>query len=78
MSIYICTICNQQKDSDFNCAELGGKECCEECFSENENNNNATSPLELVMDYMQKRIDQIDETRRSFKAQYPDLLPAIE
>ncbi len=37
----------------------------------------ATSPLELVMDYMQKRMDQIDETRRSFKAQYPDLLPAI-
>jgi hypothetical protein len=37
----------------------------------------ATSPLELVMDYMQKRMDKIDETRRSFKAQYPDLLPAI-
>ena len=37
----------------------------------------ATSPLELVMDYMQKRMDQIDETRKSFKAQYPDLLPAI-
>jgi hypothetical protein len=36
MSIYICTICNQQKDSDFNCAELHGKECCEECFGEHE------------------------------------------
>jgi len=34
MSIYICTICNNQKDSDFNCAELDGKECCEECFEE--------------------------------------------
>lgn len=34
MSIYICTICNEQKDSDFNCAELDGKECCEECFEE--------------------------------------------
>jgi len=31
MSIYICTICKQQKDSDFNCAEFAGKECCEEC-----------------------------------------------
>jgi len=40
MSIYICTICNNQKDGDFNCAELGGKECCEECFDEHENNNN--------------------------------------
>jgi len=38
MSIYICTICNNQKDSDFNCAELGGKECCEECFGEHEPN----------------------------------------
>jgi len=36
MSIYICTICEQQKDSDFNCAELDGKECCEECFDEHE------------------------------------------
>jgi hypothetical protein len=35
----------------------------------------ALKPIELIMDYMQKRIDQIDETRRSFKAQYPDLLP---
>lgn len=35
------------------------------------------SPIELVMDYMQKRIEQIDETRRKFKSQYPDLLPAI-
>jgi len=34
MSIYICTICNNQKDSDFNCAELDGKECCEECFDD--------------------------------------------
>lgn len=34
MSIYICTICEQQKDGDFNCAELDGKECCEECFEE--------------------------------------------
>jgi hypothetical protein len=34
MSIYICTICEQQKDSDFNCAELDGKECCEECFEQ--------------------------------------------
>jgi hypothetical protein len=38
MSIYICTICNNQKDSDFNCAELHGKECCEECFGEHEPN----------------------------------------
>ena len=38
MSIYICTICNQQKDGDFNCAELDGKECCEECFGEHEPN----------------------------------------
>jgi len=37
MSIYICTICDRPNDSDFNCAELHGKECCEECFSENEN-----------------------------------------
>ena len=36
---------------------------------------NDNAALELVMDYMQKRMDQIDETRRSFKAQYPDLLP---
>jgi hypothetical protein len=36
MSIYICTICEQRKDSDFNCAELDGKECCEECFGEHE------------------------------------------
>lgn len=34
MSIYICTICEQQKDSDFNCADLDGKECCEECFEQ--------------------------------------------
>lgn len=34
MSIYICKICEQQKDSDFNCAELDGKECCEQCYSE--------------------------------------------
>ena len=34
-------------------------------------------PIELAMDYMQKRMDKIDETRRGFKAQYPDLLPAI-
>ena len=34
MSIYICTICNNQKDGDFNCAELDGEECCEECFEE--------------------------------------------
>jgi len=39
MSIYICTICEQQKDGDFNCAELDGKECCEECFGDNENIN---------------------------------------
>jgi len=34
MSIYICTICDRPNDSDFNCAELDGKECCEECFEE--------------------------------------------
>ena len=34
-------------------------------------------PIELAMDYMQKHMDKIDETRRGFKAQYPDLLPAI-
>lgn len=38
MSIYICTICEQQKDSDFNCAEWQGKECCEECFETMEEN----------------------------------------
>lgn len=38
-----------------------------------EDNNEFT--LELVMDYMQKRIEEIDETRKKFKSQYPDLLP---
>ena len=28
------TICNNQKDSDFNCADLDRKECCEECFEQ--------------------------------------------
>ena len=29
-------LAHQQKDSDFNCAELDGKECCDECFGEHE------------------------------------------
>lgn len=41
MSIYICTICKQQKDSDFNCAEWQGKECCEECLENMEENGNS-------------------------------------
>lgn len=36
---------------------------------------NSKDGIKKVMDYMQKRMDQIDETRRSFKVQYPDLLP---
>lgn len=47
MSIYICTICEQQKDGDFNCAELDGKECCEECF---ENNNNDEGAYERYLE----------------------------
>lgn len=32
MSIYICEICEQQKDGDFNCGEIEGfGEVCEEC-----------------------------------------------
>jgi len=34
MSIYICTICQEQKDGDFNCGFIEGREdeeICEEC-----------------------------------------------
>jgi hypothetical protein len=34
MSIYICTICKEQKDGDFNCGFIEGREdeeICEEC-----------------------------------------------
>ena len=37
MSIYICTICHQQKDGDFNCGFIEGREdeeICEECGEE--------------------------------------------
>jgi thymidylate synthase (FAD) len=33
------------------------------------------SPTRLIMDYMQKRIEQIDKSRIDLKSQYPDLLP---
>ena len=33
------------------------------------------SPTRLIMDYMQKHIDQIDKARTELKSQYPDLLP---
>ena len=39
MSIYICTICHQQKDGDFHCGFIKGREdeeICEECSKESE------------------------------------------
>ena len=33
------------------------------------------SPMMLIIDYMQKHIDQIDKSRTELKSQYPDLLP---
>jgi len=33
-------------------------------------------PIEMVMDYMTKRINQIDKTRKEFRDKYPNLLPA--
>lgn len=35
----------------------------------------AISPMELVMNYMLKRINDIDQLRRKLRVQYPDLLP---
>ena len=38
MSIIRCNICEQQIDSDFvDCTEYEGKEVCQECFEEVEN-----------------------------------------
>ena len=48
MSIYICTICNNQKDSDFNCADLDGKECCEECFEQKQENDELVEALRQI------------------------------
>ena len=36
--------------------------------------SSAMSPRELVMDYMLKRINDIDQTRRKLRIQYRDLL----
>lgn len=35
----------------------------------------AISPMELVMNYMLKRINDIDQLRCKLRIQYPDLLP---
>lgn len=36
---------------------------------------NDLPPEEVIMNYMEKRINDIDETRRKLRIQYPDLLP---
>lgn len=36
------------------------------------------TPMELVMDYMQKRIEQIDEARKMFRAKYPNIYPQTD
>ena len=33
------------------------------------------NPTRLIMDYMQKHINQIKQARKKLKSQYPDLLP---
>mgnify|MGYP000501102489 CR=1 FL=1 len=33
------------------------------------------SPTRLIINYMQKHIDQIRQDRKKLKSQYPDLLP---
>ena len=34
----------------------------------------AEASMDLIMDYMQKRINEIDEARKILKSQYPELL----
>lgn len=39
------------------------------------NKTSKSISMKLIMEYMQKRINEIDQTRIELKNKYPDLLP---
>ena len=78
MSIYICTICHQQKDGDFNCGFIKGREdeeICEECSEESEVKlfGEVANKLHLMIDWDKQRI-QSQQAFEVLQESYPRII----